>query len=122
MWETIFSQHKLQMVISLQNKGFEVLNMAPAFIISIIHGHSITRRCNTMENIGPKYLKPFFLISGQGKLVVKNLSINFSHGGWFNGGMYCLGIRKPTEIKLSSTYILNTPSRHLLKGAFGSLG
>jgi len=74
-----------------------------------------------MENIGPKYLKPFFLISGKGKLVVKNLSINFSHGGWFNGGMYCLGIRKPTEIKLRVALFFSTSSRDLLNGSLGSL-
>ena len=72
-----------------------------AFMISIIYGRRITRSCNTLGNIGPEYLKPSSLISRKGKLAVKNLSINFPYGGWFYDGAYCLGIRKPIEIKLN---------------------
>ena len=72
-----------------------------AFMVGIIYGRRIIRSCNTLGNIGPEYLKLPFLIFLKGKLTVRNLSLNFPYGGWFYDGAYCLGIRKPIEIKLN---------------------
>ena len=47
--ENYLFQPKLKMVISLENKGFEVLCIVSAFMTGIMRGRSIARAFNTRQ-------------------------------------------------------------------------